>query len=62
MPKFLAYDPTDHTHALTIRDPHNLAQTVILPLALRGVTLLINVQALTLNEWNSDAFTPILDL
>ena len=56
-PKFLAHDPTDHTHALTLKDPHNPAQTVILPLALRGVTLLLNVRAPTLDEWNSDAFT-----
>jgi len=57
MPNFLAHDPTDHMHALTIRDPHNPAQTVIHPLALRGMTSLINVRAPTLNEWNSDAFT-----
>ncbi len=38
MPKFLMSDPTDHTHALTIIDPHQPARTVILPLALRGVT------------------------
>jgi hypothetical protein len=56
-PKFLARDPTDHTHALIVNDPHNPAQTVILPLALRGVTSLINVRAPTLDEWNSDAFT-----
>jgi len=57
MPNFLAHDPIDHTHALTIRDPHNPAQTVILPLALQGVTSLINVRAPTLGKWNSDAFT-----
>ncbi len=56
-PKFLAQDPTDHKHALTIRDPHNPAQTVILSLALRGVTLLLNVRAPTLDKWNTDAFT-----
>ncbi len=33
-PKFLTSDPTDHMHALTIIDPHQPAQTVILPLAL----------------------------
>jgi hypothetical protein len=33
-PKFLTYDPTDHTHALTIIDRHQPAQTVIFPLAL----------------------------
>ena len=55
-PNFLAHDPTDHTHALTLRDPHNPAQMVILPLALGGVTSLINVRAPTLHEWNSDAF------
>jgi hypothetical protein len=55
-PKFLTSDPTDHMHALTIIDPHQPAQTVILPLALRGVTLLLNVRGTTLDEWNSDAF------
>jgi hypothetical protein len=57
MPKYLMSDPTDHTHALTINDPFHPAQTVILPLALRGVTLLLNVRAPSLDEWNSDAFT-----
>ncbi len=38
MPKFLTSEPTDHMHALTIRDPHQPAQMAILPLALRGVT------------------------
>jgi hypothetical protein len=43
-PKFLAHNPTDNTHASTVKDPHNPAQTVILPLALQGVTSLINVR------------------
>jgi hypothetical protein len=43
-------------HALTIRDPDRPAQTVILQLALRGVTSLLNVRGVTLDEWNSDAF------
>jgi hypothetical protein len=55
-PKFLASDPTDHTYALTIRDPDWPAQTVILQLALQGVTLLLNVRGVMLDEWNSDAF------
>ncbi len=55
-PKFLASDPTDHTHALIIRDPDRPAQTVILQLALKGVALLLNVRGVTLDEWNSDAF------
>jgi hypothetical protein len=55
-PNFLMPDPTDHMHALTIKDPDNPAQTVILPLALQGVTLLLNVKAPTLDKWNSDAF------
>jgi hypothetical protein len=55
-PKFLTSDPTDHTHALTIKDPDHSAQTVILPLALQGVTSLLNVRAPTLDEWNSDTF------
>ncbi len=53
---FLTSDPTDHTYALTIRDPHQPTQTVILRLALQGVTLLLNVMGITLDEWNSDAF------
>jgi hypothetical protein len=53
---FLTSDPTDHTHALTIRDPHQPAQTVILQLALQGVTSLLNVRGITLDEWNSDTF------
>ncbi len=55
-PKFLTSDPTDHMHALTIIDPHQPALIVILPLALQGVTLLLNVRGITLDEWNSDAF------
>jgi hypothetical protein len=54
--KFLMSDPTEHTHALTIIDPHQPAQTVILLLALRGVTSLLDVRGITLDEWNSDAF------
>jgi hypothetical protein len=55
-PKFLASDPTDNMHALTIRDPDWPAQTTTLRLALRGVTLLLNVRGITLDEWNSDTF------
>jgi hypothetical protein len=40
-PKFLARDPTDKTHALTLEDPDHPAQTVTLPLALRGVRYLM---------------------
>ncbi len=58
-PKFLMSDPTDHMHALTIRDPDELAQTVILRLALQGVTSLLNVRGITLDEWNSDAFNQL---
>jgi hypothetical protein len=55
-PKFLTSDPTDHPHALTIIDPNQPAQMVILQLALQGVPLLLNVRGITLDEWNSDAF------
>jgi hypothetical protein len=55
-PMLLMSDPTDHMHALTIRDPCQPAQMVILQLVLRGVTLLLNVRGITLDEWNSDAF------
>ena len=53
----LVHNPTDHPHALAIKDPHNPAQTVILSLALQGVISLLNVRAPTLDQWNSDAFT-----
>ncbi len=55
-PKFLARDPTDKSHALTIDNPADPAQIVILPLALRGVTSSLNVRAPTLDKWNSDAY------
>ena len=53
LPKFLASDPTDQTHALTINDPDNPLQPVILPLILIGVTLLLYVRPVTINEFNS---------
>jgi hypothetical protein len=56
MPIILARNPTDKMHALTLEDPDHPTQTVTLPLALRGVTSLLNVRAPTLDKWNSDAF------
>jgi hypothetical protein len=53
LPKFLAADPTDQTHALTLTDPGNPLQPVILPLTLRGATLLLNVRSTTIDEFNS---------
>jgi hypothetical protein len=53
-PKFMVANPTDKTHALTIPDDDNPTLAVHLPLALRGVTSLLNVQKPTLAEWNSD--------
>jgi hypothetical protein len=55
-PKFLVRNPTDKTYALTLDNPNHSAQTITLPQALRGVTLLLNVRAPTLDEWNSHAF------
>jgi hypothetical protein len=52
LPKFLATDPTDQTHALTLTDPNNPLQPVILPLILRGVILVLNVRSTTINEFN----------
>jgi hypothetical protein len=53
LPKFLATDPTDQTYALTLTDPDNPLQLVILPLTLREVTLVLNVRSTTINEFNS---------
>ncbi len=36
LPKFLSTDPTDRMHALTLTDPNNPLQPVILPLILKG--------------------------
>ncbi len=49
----MAADPTDQTHALTLTDPNNPLQPIILPLTLRGVTSLLNVGSVTINEFNS---------
>ncbi len=49
----MAADPTDQTHALTLTDPDNPLQPVILRLTLRGVTLLLNVRSVTIDEFNS---------
>ncbi len=53
LPKFLAADPTNQMHALTLTDPNNPLQLVILPLILMGVTLLLHVRSVTINEFNS---------
>ncbi len=48
LPKFLVANPSDQMHAVTINDPNNPLQLVILPLTLRGVTLLLNVRTVTI--------------
>ena len=50
-PKFLAPQPTDQTHALTLTNPEDPLLPVILPLELRGVTSLLYVRNV-----NSDDF------
>jgi hypothetical protein len=52
LPKFLAADPTDQTHALILTDPDNPLQPVILPLTLKEVTSVLNVRSTTINECN----------
>ncbi len=49
----MAADPTDQTHELTLTNPNNPLQLVILPLILKGVTLVLNVRSTTINEFNS---------
>jgi hypothetical protein len=56
LPKFLAAKPTDQMHALTINDPDNPLQLVILMLTLRGVTLLLNVRTVTIDKHNSQEY------
>jgi hypothetical protein len=57
LPKNLAADPTDGTHALTIPDPYDLLQTVILPLGLNGVFSFLNVRNLSADDYDSGNFT-----
>jgi hypothetical protein len=52
----LAADPTDQMHALTLTDPNNPLQPVILPLILREVMSLLNVRSTTINEFNSHGY------
>jgi hypothetical protein len=59
MPKFLAQRPTDQTHALTLTDPDDPLRTIILPLELRGVTLLLYVRNVTPDEYHSGQFTQL---
>ncbi len=50
MPKFLAPQPTDQTHALTLTDPDNPLQTISFPFMIRGVTSFLNVRTITSDE------------
>jgi hypothetical protein len=56
LPKFLVANPTDQMHALTINDPNNPLQLVILLITLRGVSLLLNVRTVTIHEFNSQDY------
>ena len=53
-PKFLVSDPTDQTHALTLRDPVHPEQTLTIPLELRGVISLLNVRTVTADMFNDE--------
>jgi hypothetical protein len=55
-PSLLAADPTDQMHALTINDHNNPLQPVILPLILRGVTSLLNVRNVTIDDFSSQEY------
>jgi hypothetical protein len=50
-PKFLAPQPTDQMHALTVPDPDNPPQTIILPFMICGVTSFLNVRTITSDEY-----------
>jgi hypothetical protein len=50
MPKFLAHQPTEQTHALTVPDPDNPPQMISLPLMICGVTSFLNVRNITADE------------
>jgi hypothetical protein len=52
-PKFLAPQPTDQMHALTLTDPDKPSQTISLPFMIRGVTSFLNVRTITSDEYYS---------
>jgi hypothetical protein len=54
--KFLAVQPTDHTHALTLTDPEDPLLPVILPLELRGVISLLYVRNVHSDEFYSERY------
>jgi hypothetical protein len=53
LPKFLTADPTNQTHVLTVTNPNNPLQPVILPSILRGVTSLLNVRSTNIDVFYS---------
>jgi len=55
-PKFLASQPTDQTHALTLTDPEDHLLPVILPLELRGVTSLLYVRNVDSDDFNNGRY------
>jgi hypothetical protein len=50
-PKFLAPQPTEQTHALTVTDPDNPPQMINLPFLIRGVASFLNVRNITSDEY-----------
>jgi hypothetical protein len=55
--QILAPQPTDQMHALTLTNPDNPLQLVILPLDLKGVTSLLCVRNVTPDEYNSRQYS-----
>jgi hypothetical protein len=61
MPKFLASEPTDQTHALTVADPDDPSRTLTMPFSLKGLTSLLYVRNVTADDfYNTDI--PRIDL
>jgi hypothetical protein len=54
MPEFLVPQPTGQMHALTLTDPADPLLPVILPLELRGVTLLLYVRNVDSDDIHSE--------
>ena len=51
--KFLELSPNDQTHAIAVKDPENLVQTLTLRLALQGVISLLHVRTPSIDDWNT---------
>ena len=62
LPKFLADDPDESTHALQVGDPLDSGHPLTIPLSLKGVTSYFRVRKPTIQEWEDEDSYPRIEL